>query len=256
MAVTSQIGCSFGLFSSNVKAFAGKRLGGQPLDDVTTFGSFVHTAVDLFLHLDVHLAQLVASFGAWVYGIAFLIIFCETGLVVMPFLPGDSFLFALGALAALEGSPLQVGALAILLFIAAVLGDGCNYLIGSKIGQKLLGSSWVNPAHLHKTQEFYERHGGKTIILARFIPIIRTFAPFVAGLGKMSYRRFGAYNIVGGGLWVLPFLYGGYFLGNTPVVKRHFHLVVLGIIVISITPAVIEFLKIRWNKKKSLNLAS
>lgn len=228
------------------------RMGASFVDSFASLSAFLHTFVDLFLHLDVHLAQLVETVGPWLYAIAFAIIFCETGLVVLPFLPGDSFLFALGALAALEGSPLHLGLLAALLFVAAVLGDGCNYAIGAKVGARLFKSRLVNAAHLAKTQEFYERHGGKTIILARFIPIIRTFAPFVAGLGKMPYRRFAAYNIVGGAFWIVPFLLGGYFLGNAPLVKRNFHIVVLAIILLSVLPALIELFKAKSTNKNSL----
>jgi membrane-associated protein len=226
------------------------------VDSFAALTTYLHTFVDMFLHLDVHLAQLVQVVGPWLYVIAFAIIFCETGLVVMPFLPGDSFLFALGALAALDGSPLHIMLLSVLLFVAAVLGDGCNYAIGYKVGDRLLKSRFVNPLHLAKTQEFYQRHGGKTIILARFVPIIRTFAPFVAGLGKMSYRRFGAYNVVGGALWVIPFLFGGYFLGNAPLIKRNFHTVIVAIIVLSIAPAAFEFFKAHYMKKKTLNIVA
>lgn len=223
------------------------------MENPLTITDLVKSLIDIFLHLDVHLAQWAQTFGPWVYVLSFLVIFCETGLVILPFLPGDSFLFALGALCALDGSPLQIAPLALLLFVASVLGDGCNYAIGSKIGKRMVHARWINPAHLAKTEAFYERHGGKTIILARFVPIIRTFAPFVAGLGNMSYRRFASYNVIGGALWTVPFLLGGYFLGNAPIVKRNFHVVVLAIIVISILPAVVEFLRARSGKKNALN---
>lgn len=209
---------------------------------------FVLSFVDLFLHLDQHLNELVTQVGPWLYLIVFLIVFAETGLVVTPFLPGDSLLFALGALAALEGSPLNVNALALLLFIAAVLGDATNYAIGYRVGPKIFNkesSRLLNRDHLLKAQRFYEKHGGKTIIIARFIPIIRTFAPFVAGIGKMAYSRFATYNFVGAFLWVVPFLFGGYFLGNLPAVKKNFHIIIVAIVVISVMPAVIEFIKAR-----------
>ncbi len=212
--------------------------------------------VDLFLHLDRHLNELVILVGPWLYLIVFLIIFCETGLVVMPFLPGDSLLFALGALAAIDGSPLNVGVLAVLLFIAAVLGDATNYAIGYRLGPKVFKtetSRFLNRDHLLKAQHFYEKHGGKTIIIARFIPIIRTFAPFVAGIGKMSYQRFASYNIVGAFCWVVPFLLGGYFLGNLPAIKSNFHIVIVVIIILSVMPAVYEFWKARQSTPKAPN---
>jgi membrane-associated protein len=209
---------------------------------------FFLSFVDLFLHLDQHLNELVIQVGPWLYLIVFFIIFAETGLVVTPFLPGDSLLFALGALAALDGSPLNVNILAMLLFIAAVLGDATNYAVGYHIGPKIFRaqtSRILNRDHLLKAQRFYEKHGGKTIIIARFIPIIRTFAPFVAGIGKMTYTRFATYNFVGAFFWVFPFLFGGYFLGNLPSVKKNFHIIVVAIIIISVMPAVIEFIKAR-----------
>lgn len=212
------------------------------------FIQFFLSIVDLFLHLDQHLNELVMQVGPWLYLIVFLIVFAETGLVVTPFLPGDSLLFALGALAALDGSPLNVSILAVLLFIAAVLGDATNYAIGYRIGPKIFrtkNSKLLNQDHLLKAQRFYEKHGGKTIIIARFIPIIRTFAPFVAGIGKMNYGRFASYNFVGAFLWVVPFLFGGYFLGNLPSVKKNFHIIIVAIVVISVMPAVIEFIKAR-----------
>lgn len=210
--------------------------------------------VDLFLHLDRHLNELVIMVGPWLYLIVFLIIFCETGLVVMPFLPGDSLLFALGALAAIDGSPLHVGVLAGLLFVAAVLGDATNYSIGYRVGPKIFKaekSIFLNRDHLVKAHQFYEKHGGKTIIIARFIPIIRTFAPFVAGIGKMSYRQFGMYNIIGAFFWVVPFLLGGYFLGNLPAVKSNFHIIIVAIIILSVMPAVVEFVRARRGSPKA-----
>ena len=204
--------------------------------------------IDLFLHLDTHLNALVLSLGPWLYLLVFLVVFCETGLVVTPFLPGDSLLFALGALAAIEGSPLNITLLGFLLFVAAVIGDATNYAIGRHLGPKVFSreDSWLlNKNHLAYTREFYERHGGKTIIMARFIPIVRTFAPFVAGIGEMTYSRFASYNVVGAFLWVPPFLLGGYFLGNVPAVKSNFHIIIVMIVILSVMPAVWEFLRAR-----------
>lgn len=200
--------------------------------------------LDLFLHLDVHLNEWAGQLGGWLYLVLFLVIFCETGLVVTPFLPGDSLLFAVGALAAIDGSPLHLPLLILLLIVAAVSGDAVNYTIGFHVGPKVFqseSSRLFNKKHLIRTQEFYNRYGGKTIVLARFIPIIRTFAPFVAGIGKMQYTRFAVYNVFGGVIWVLAFLLGGYLLGETPMVKTNFHIVIVAIIIISIMPAVIEY---------------
>lgn len=210
--------------------------------------AFVTYLVDLFLNLDVHLNELVVTFGVWVYLILFLIIFCETGLVVTPFLPGDSLLFATGALAAIDGSPLDVGIMAVVLYCAAVIGDSTNYFIGRKIGPKIFAaeSSWLlNKKHLLTAQAFYERHGGKTIILARFVPIVRTFAPFVAGVGKMNYKKFLSFSVLGSLGWIPPFLFGGFFLGNLPAVKRNFHIIIVAILVISVAPAILQFWKER-----------
>jgi membrane-associated protein len=201
---------------------------------------------DFFLHLDQHLNRVADQFGFWLYLILFLVIFCETGLVVTPILPGDSLLFAVGALAALESSSLSMPALLLLLIAAAVLGDAVNYWIGHYVGPRVFTSDTgrlLNKKHLLRTQHFYERHGGKTIILARFIPIIRTFAPFVAGIGRMAYRRFFAYNVVGGIAWVAIFLLAGYYFGELPFVKRNFHIVIVAIIIISVLPIVIEYVK-------------
>lgn len=205
--------------------------------------------IDLILHLDQHLVELVTRFGTWSYAILFLIIFCETGLVITPFLPGDSLLFAIGALSA--SGALDPLVLTILLSIAAILGDTVNYWVGYKIGPKVFhgeGSRFLNPRHLERTHAFYEKYGGKTIIFARFIPIVRTFAPFVAGIGRMTYSRFLLYNVVGGIAWITIFVYAGYFFGNIPVVKRNFTLVILAIILISLTPAVIEYIQHRRRK--------
>lgn len=206
----------------------------------------IQTFIDLFLHLDQHLTWVFENYGLWTYLILFLIIFCETGLVVTPFLPGDSLLFGVGALAA--GSSLNVGWLFILLSIAAIVGDAVNYWIGYKIGSKLLqreDSRFIKKEYIDRTHRFYEKYGGKTIIFARFVPIIRTFAPFVAGIGRMSYWHFAVYNVVGGLVWISSFLYAGYFFGNIPVVKKNFTLVILGIIAVSILPGVIELVRAR-----------
>ncbi|MDO2949325.1 DedA family protein [Aeromonas simiae] len=196
--------------------------------------------IDFILHVDVHLRELFENYGIWVYAILFLIIFCETGLVVTPFLPGDSLLFAAGALTV--GSVLDVHTLATVLIIAAVLGNVVNYTIGHFFGEKLFQnphSKIFRRDHLEKTSAFYARHGGKTIIITRFLPIVRTFAPFVAGMGAMTYKRFLAFNLVGGFLWVMSFVYAGHFFGNLPVVRKNFTLLIFGIIVISLLPMVI-----------------
>jgi membrane-associated protein len=204
--------------------------------------------VDVFLHLDQHLNEWAVTLGPWLYALLFLIVFCETGLVVTPFLPGDSLLFAVGALASLEGSPIGLPQVAVLLIVAAVLGDAVNYAIGAYLGPAVFTSErsrLLNKQHLVRTQLFYERHGGKTIFLARFVPIIRTFAPFVAGIGRMRYGYFATYNVTGALTWVITFLVAGYFFGQLPAVKRNFQYVILGIIVISLIPVVTEFLKAR-----------
>lgn len=206
----------------------------------------IKTFIDLFLHLDQHLTWVFDNYGLWTYLILFLIIFCETGLVVTPFLPGDSLLFGVGALAA--GSALDIGWLFILLSIAAILGDAVNYWIGHLVGPKVFqreDGRFLKKEYLDRTHRFYEKYGGKTIILARFVPIIRTFAPFVAGIGRMSYWRFAGYNIVGGVVWIGSFLFAGYFFGNIPAVKKNFTLVILGIIAVSILPGVIELVRAR-----------
>jgi membrane-associated protein len=205
----------------------------------------VSQLIDLFLHLDRHLGNLIAAYGGWTYLILFAIVFCETGLVLTPFLPGDSLLFAAGAFAAL-GS-LELGWLCLLLAAAAIAGDTVNYWIGNAIGPRAFTGEirFLKKEHLDRTRLFYERHGGKTIILARFIPIIRTFAPFVAGVATMSYPRFVFYNVTGGILWVAVFVLGGYFFGNLPAVRENFTLVILAIIVISVLPLVAEYLKAR-----------
>ncbi len=200
---------------------------------------------DVMTHLDVHLAEWSQLMGGWLYVVLFLIIFAETGLVVTPFLPGDSLLFAIGALCALD-SPLHVAVVIPLLIIAAVLGDAVNYTVGLRMGPAVFRSEQsvlLNKKHLERTQRFYEKYGGKTIIIARFVPIVRTFAPFVAGVGKMQYRRFFIYNVVGAVAWVLLFVPAGYFFGNLPIIKKQFHYVIIAIIVLSVLPAVVEVLK-------------
>lgn len=207
-------------------------------------------AIDIFLHLDKHLTELFAEYGTWVYAILFLIIFVETGLVVMPFLPGDSLLFAAGALVATSNGTLNIGFLFVLLSVAAIIGDALNYSIGNYIGPKAFSGQikWLRKDHLEKTHGFYEKHGGKTIIIARFIPIIRTFAPFVAGIGAMTYRKFFSYNVVGAIAWVGSFLLLGYFFAELPIVKKNFTLVIMGIIVLSLLPPIIEIWKAKRQK--------
>jgi membrane-associated protein len=205
-------------------------------------------AFDIFLHLDEHLNQWAGLLGPWLYGLLFVVVFCETGLVVTPFLPGDSLLFAVGALCSIEGSTLSLPIMLVTLFAAAVLGDALNYSIGHYLGPVVFTSEhsrFLNRQHLIRTQEFYARHGGKTIFLARFVPIIRTFAPFVAGIGRMSYRHFAMWNVTGAAAWVLSMTFAGYFFGHLPLVKRNFETVILAIIAISVMPIVIEWLRAR-----------
>lgn len=204
--------------------------------------------IDLFLHLDHHLGQLISQYGTWTHLILFLIVFCETGLVVTPFLPGDSLLFAAGTFAALGA--LDLWLLVLLLIIAAIAGDTVNYWIGAYIGPRAFRGDirFLRKEYLDRTHAFYEKHGGKTIIMARFVPIIRTFAPFVAGVGAMSYPKFILYNVVGAVLWVGLFVLGGYFFGTIPVVRENFTLVILVIIVISVLPIVIEALRARRSR--------
>ena len=205
-------------------------------------------AIDLFLHLDRHLNELVRHYGTGSYLILFLIVFCETGLVVTPFLPGDSLLFAVGALAATAGSPLQVGWVSLLLFAAALSGDNVNYQIGRFVGPRVFSTGhtrWFKREHLDRTHAFFERYGGKAIIMARFVPIVRTFMPFVAGVGAMTYLRFLLFCVAGACLWVGLLVYAGYFFGNVPVVKHNFSLVILAIIAISLLPAVYHIVRRR-----------
>jgi len=202
--------------------------------------------IDLVIHIDIHLAELVQNYGLWIYGILFIIIFCETGLVVTPFLPGDSLLFVAGTIAALGENHINVHLMVLLLITAAILGDTSNYFIGKFFGEKLFrnpDSKIFKQSYLKKTHEFYEKHGGKTIILARFVPVIRTFAPFVAGMGKMTYMRFFSYNVLGGAAWVPLFMYAGYFFGELDFVKKNLSLLCLAIIFISVLPGVIEFIR-------------
>ncbi len=207
--------------------------------------------IDLFLHLPEHLQAFIAAHGTLVYGLLFLIVFCETGLVVTPFLPGDSLLFAIGAIAADPASNLNIWIAAVILLVAAILGDTVNYWIGRKFGAWTMRKfpKIVKPSHIAKTNEFFVRYGGKTIIIARFVPIVRTFAPFVAGSGEMDYRRFMFFNVIGAILWVGLILPCGWYFGNIPIVKEHFELVVLGIIGISVLPMVIEIARAKMRKQ-------
>lgn len=209
---------------------------------------FLKSMIDLFLHLDEYLAKIIADYGTWTYGILFTVIFIETGLVIMPFLPGDSLLFAAGTFAAL-GS-LNIGFLILLLIGAAFLGDTVNYTIGHYLGERAYNIKWIKKEYFDKTHAFFEKHGGKAIFLARFVPIVRTFAPFVAGIGKMSYSYFITYNIVGGVVWVLLFTLAGYFFGNIPFVRENFEYVIIVIIFISVLPMGYEWWKARNEPKK------
>ena len=202
--------------------------------------------IDIILHLDRHLTELVAEYHVWVYAILFAIVFCETGLVVTPFLPGDSLLFALGALAAVDQTgTLEPTSLWAMLILAAVLGDAVNYKIGNYIGPRAFSGTirWLKRDYLLRTQAFYERHGGKTVVLARFVPIVRSFAPFVAGVGSMRWARFTMYNVTGAIAWVTAFLWGGYLFGNVPIIKENFGIITIAIIVLSVVPLAIGFLR-------------
>jgi membrane-associated protein len=209
---------------------------------------YIKQFIDIILHLNDHLDAWTAAFGPWLYLILFIVVFCETGLVVTPFLPGDSLLFAVGAICARDGSPLNVLVMMVVLIVAAVIGDAVNYSIGKRVGPRVFTSEkslFLNKKHLIRTQRFYEKHGGKTIIIARFVPIIRTFAPFVAGIGNMGYRRFAAFNVIGALAWVIGFLTLGYLFGNMPFVKKQFTYVLFGIIFLSILPGIIEYIRAR-----------
>lgn len=210
--------------------------------------------IEFVLHMDEQLPLIIASIGGWTYLALFLVIFIETGLVIMPILPGDSLLFAAGAISAYEAIGLNPLFLFVLLAVAAILGDTANYWIGHYLGPKVFSSNsrWFKREYLERTHAFYEKHGGKTIVLARFIPIIRTFAPFVAGVGKMRYGYFIIYNVFGGLLWTGLFLGAGYFFGNLPFVKDNFSLVILGIVIVSVLPAVVEVIKERGANKRDI----
>lgn len=209
--------------------------------------------LDFILHIDQHLIRIVQDYHLWTYAILFIIIFCETGLVVTPFLPGDSLLFVAGAIAAQPDMPIDIHLLALILFCAAVIGDSSNYAIGHFFGQRLFSnrnSRVFKQSYLDKTHDFYKKYGGKTIILARFVPIVRTFAPFVAGMGKMHYSCFTAFNLIGGGIWVALFSYAGYFFGDLPFVQNNLKLLIIIIIVVSVLPAVIEVIRIKIKSRK------
>ncbi len=210
---------------------------------------FLTQIIDIFLHLDHYLSDITSQYGAWTYGILFVVIFIETGLVIMPFLPGDSLLFAAGAIAAIPGSGINILPLMGLLMVAAVLGDTVNYWIGHSLGEKAYESKWLKKEYVDKTHAFFEKHGGKTIFLARFVPIVRTFAPFVAGVGKMDYQYFFSYNVFGGITWVATFSLAGYFFGNIEFVRENFSMVIIAIIVISLVPVALEAWKARKEKK-------
>lgn len=213
---------------------------------------FVQYAIDFVLHIDKHLYEIVSDYKIWTYLILFLIIFAETGLVITPFLPGDSLLFAAGAIAAMDGNPINITVLILVLCLAAIFGDSANYSIGKFLGHKVYERDYkfIKKEHLLKTHRFYEKHGGKTIIIARFMPIIRTFAPFVAGIGEMHFGRFFSFNIIGGILWVVSFSIAGYLFGNIPVVKHNFTIVVFLIIFISLLPMIYAILQSKFGKKK------
>jgi membrane-associated protein len=214
---------------------------------------FLHQAIDFFLHLDKHLNEIFQNYGLWTYGIIFAIIFCETGLVITPFLPGDSLLFAVGALSA-KGS-LNVVLAYLLMTGAALLGDNANYWIGRFLGENAFGKL-VNKKHLNRTHEFYEKHGVLALVIAQFVPIIRTFAPFVAGVGEMTYSRFVTFNLIGVLSWATLFLWSGYLFGNLDFVQQNFHYVVLGIILVSITPIILEVAKMAFAKTPEVKKAS
>jgi membrane-associated protein len=208
--------------------------------------------IDFILHIDQHLQMLCATYGIWVYVILFAIVFCETGLVVTPFLPGDSLLFAVGSLAAIGA--LDVTTAILLLAAAAIIGDSVNYAAGNYVGPKVFHAEharFLNKEYLHRTHAFYERHGGKTIIIARFLPIIRTFAPFVAGIGSMTYPRFLLFNVIGGLLWVLGFVLAGYWFGNIPIIQKNFSMVIIALVMIPGIPAAVEFIRMQMSRRKS-----
>jgi membrane-associated protein len=216
-----------------------------------------HFFIDFILHIDRHLVEIVSDYQSWTYAILFLIIFCETGLVITPLLPGDSLLFAAGAVAAMQGNPINISVLIPLMLLAAFVGDNTNYSIGRFLGLKVYEKNYrlIKRKYLEETHAFYDKHGGKTLIIARFMPIVRTFAPFVAGVGTMKYRRFLMFCIAGNLLWVNTFSLAGYFFGNIPTVKRNFSLVVFAIILVSFVPPVYAFIKqyLKHRKKGKSN---
>jgi membrane-associated protein len=218
---------------------------------------FLRDVIEFVLHLDRHLLELCTAYGTWVYAIIFVVIFCETGLVVTPILPGDSLLFAVGSLTAIGA--LDLGTSMIVLALAAILGDTVNYWIGDYVGPKVFYQEHgrlLNREYLLRTHRFYERHGGKTIVLARFLPIIRTFAPFVAGIGTMTYRRFLLFNVTGGILWVCLFVLAGHFFGSIPVIKNNFSLVIIFLVLIPGIPSLVEFIRIQIQRRKSKTASS
>ena len=211
----------------------------------------IRDLIDIIIHLDKHLYELCTAYGAWVYAILFVVVFAETGLVVTPFLPGDSLLFAVGSLAAIGALDFTTSVL--LLITAAILGDAVNYWIGDYVGPKVFhyeNSRFLNKEYLIRTHQFYEKHGGKTIIIARFLPIIRTFAPFVAGIGSMTYRRFVLFNVAGGILWVMLFVPAGYFFGSVPIVKNNFSLVIIALVLIPGIPALVEVIRMQLKRRR------
>ncbi|MBK9989180.1 MAG: DedA family protein [Verrucomicrobia bacterium] len=215
--------------------------------------------IDFILHIDRHLAGIISQYGAWTYGVLFLIIFAETGFVVTPFLPGDSLLFAAGAFCAKPETGLNVHAMAALLTVAAILGDTVNYWIGAKIGPAVFkreDSPWLRKKHLERAHAFFEKYGGRAIILARFVPIVRTFVPFVAGIGQMTYRHFIAYNMIGGFVWIYFFTYAGYFFGAQPFVQKNFKLVIIAIIILSVLPIVFELIRAQREAKAAARAKS
>jgi membrane-associated protein len=213
----------------------------------------VQSLVDFILHIDKHLVQLAADLGAWLYVVLFGIVFCETGLVILPLLPGDSLLFATGALIAAPGSPLELGFTLALLVTAAILGDAVNYAIGAYLGPQVFTerSRLLNPRYVQRTEVFYAKYGKKTIFLARFVPIVRTFAPFLAGIGRMPYREFAVYNVTGALAWVSLCTLAGYFFGRIPFVQRNFSSVILAIVVVSVLPVAFELVKARLEESRN-----
>lgn len=215
---------------------------------------YIQYLIDFILHIDLHMKEMVADYGIWVYAILFLILFCESGLVVTPFLPGDSLLFVAGTLAALPSNDLNIHVMVLLMITAAIIGDAVNYTIGHFFGERLFrnpDSKIFRQSHLRKTHAFFETHGGKAIILARFVPIVRTFAPFVAGMSKMSYRHFAMFNVIGAIVWVVLFAYAGYIFGETKIVQENLKLLIVAIIFISILPGIIEVWRHRRAAKKA-----